>query len=313
MAAVAVPVRQGSPEWLDYRRTVVTATDLPVILGISPWRCEADLADEKLGLGRQEETTRMRIGSALEELNLAEYQALANCRAVRFRAMVRHPEVEWAAASPDARVVGFRRLVELKWTTSRTRFADGLPQDVEAQVAWQLGCTGYPVADVSVLTPDGLLPPIEVPADPALFADLLAVAADFRRRLAEGGPFARDLARVRRDHPADDGSEVTADNEVDEAARALLDVRASIARMEDDERRLLAAIEGRMGDASVMRGTGWRATWRRTRDREETDWRSLASGLLSTLTETDRQTVVGLHTSVRPGMRPFRLVKEDAE
>ena len=312
MAAVAVPVRQGSPEWLDYRRTVVTATDLPVILGISPWRCEADLADEKLHGVPVESTVRMRIGSALEPLIASEYERATGRRVQRFRAMLRHPDVEWAAASPDGRVVGERRLVELKRTGSRTRFADGLPQDVEAQVAWQLGVSGYPVADVAVLTDDALTV-LEVPADPALFADLLAVAADFRRRLAGGGPFARDLARVRRDHPADDGSEVTADNEVDEAARALLDVRASIARMEDDERRLLAAIEGRMGDASVMRGTGWRATWRRTRDREETDWRSVASGLLSTLTETDRQTVVGLHTSVRPGMRPFRLVKEDAE
>ena len=48
MTAVRLPVRQGSQEWLDYRRTVITATDIPVLLGISPYRCEADLADEKL-------------------------------------------------------------------------------------------------------------------------------------------------------------------------------------------------------------------------------------------------------------------------
>ena len=32
-----LPVRQGSPEWLEARRTHITATDLPVLLGISPW------------------------------------------------------------------------------------------------------------------------------------------------------------------------------------------------------------------------------------------------------------------------------------
>ena len=55
---------------------------------------------------------------------------------------------------------------------------------MEAQVAWQLGCSGYPAADVSVLTPDGLLPPFRVAFDADLFADLVAVADDFRRRLA---------------------------------------------------------------------------------------------------------------------------------
>ena len=300
-------LRQGTPEWLEGRRSLITGTDIPVLLGISPWKCEADLADEKLGLSTTASTTRMRIGSALEDLNLDEYEALTGRRAVRFRTMIRHPDLEWAAASPDARCVGERRLVEMKWTTSRSRFADGLPQDVAAQVAWQLACTGYPVADVSVLTPDGLMPPFEVAADPALFADLVTIAADFRRRLAEGGPFARDGARIRRDHPADDGTEITADGDVVEAVQALITTRTSRKRLEDDEDRLMSAIQARMGDAAAMRGPGWQITWKRTKDRTDTDWKSLASGLLNALSETDRQTVVGLHSTVKPGFRPFRL------
>ena len=313
MNGVPVPLRQGSPEWLAFRRTVITGTDVPVLLGISPYRCEADLADEKRGGPSQDSTVRMRIGSALEDLILAEYEAATGSRAVRYRAMVRHATIEWAAASPDARRIGDRRLVELKWTTSRSRFADGLPQDVAAQVVWQLGCTGYPVADVAVLTPDGLLPPFEVVADPATFADLVAIAADFRRRLDAGGPFARDAARVRRDHPADDGTEIAADADVAEAVRALLDTRASIARLEANEDQLKAAIQARIADAAVCRGPGWHITWRRAKDRPETDWKSLASGLLTTLPETERAALVGIHTVVRPGFRPFRIVMDKEE
>jgi putative phage-type endonuclease len=313
-AAVRVPVQQGSPEWLDYRRSVVTATDIPVILGLSPYRCEADLADEKLGLAApQDSTVRMRMGSALEDLNLSEYEALTGCRAVRYRAMVRHPRIEWAAASPDARRIGSKRLIELKFTTSRTRFADGLPQDVEGQARWQMGVSGYPVCDVSVLTPDGLMDPFEVVHDPDAFADLVTIAGDFRRRLAAGGPFSRDEARIRRDHPADDGSEISADADTAEAVRALLDVRAAIARHEETEKALKAAIEARMGDAALMTGPGFRVTWKRGGDRMETDWKALASELVETLPETDRIAVVGRHTAVRPGMRPLRVVsdKED--
>jgi len=303
----ALRLRQGTPEWIEGRRSLVTGTDIPVLLGISPWKCEADLADEKLGIAPpQESTLRMRIGSALEDMILAEYAAATGRRVHRFRAMVRHRDHEWAAASPDAGVIGERRLVELKWTGSRIRFADGLPPDVEAQVAWQLGCTGYPVADVVVMTAERLTV-YEQAADPALFADLVAVAEDFRRRLAAGGPFARDGARVRRDYPADDGTEITPDPDVVEAVRALIDIRSSRKRLEDDEDRLMSAIQARMGDAAAMRGPGWQITWKRTKDRTDTDWKSLASGLLNALSETDRQTVVGLHSTVKPGFRPFRL------
>ncbi|HUW16742.1 MAG TPA: YqaJ viral recombinase family protein, partial [Actinomycetes bacterium] len=225
----------------------------------------------------------------------------------RFRAMVCHPIIDWAAASPDAAVVGDRRLVEFKHTSSRSRFADGIPQDVAAQVAWQLGCTGYPVADIAVMTDDSLTV-YEQQADGQLFSDLLAVATDFRRRLAEGGPFTRDSARIRRDHPADDGTEITADAEVADAVTALLDIRSRIASMEATEDTLKAAIQARMGDAATMRGPGWHVTWKRTKDREETDWKTVASGLLATLSETDRATVVGHHTTVRAGFRPLRVV-----
>ncbi len=309
-APVRIAVRQGSPEWLDFRRTVITGTDLPVLLGISPYSCEADLADAKMGAEPEPPTVRMRMGSLLEDLNLAEYEALTGSRTARFRAMVGHPAITWAAASPDARVIGERLLVECKFTTSRGRFADGLPQDVEAQVQWQLGCAGYPAADVSVLTPDGLLPPFRVAYDPDLFSDLVAVADDFRRRLAEGGPFSRDAARIRRDHPADDGSEIAADDDTAEAVRALIELRGQIKRMEGDEERLVAAVQARMADAAVMTGPGFRVLWKRTRDRSETDWKALGAALIEMVPETERAALVGLHTVTRAGFRPMRVTAD---
>lgn len=309
MRGVHLPLRQGSPEWLEARRSLITGTAIPVLLGISPWKCEADLADEMAtGIG-QESTLRMRIGSQLEDLIASEYEAQTGRKVRRSRGMIRHPEYEWAAASLDATVVGEPRAVELKWTASRTRFADGLPQDVAAQVAWQLGCVGYPVADVAVMTADSLTV-YEQAADPVLFADLVAVAQDFRRRLAAGGPFARSEERIRRDHPADDGSEVVADTDTAEAVRALLDLRAAIARHEATEKALKAAIEARMGDAAVMTGPGFRVTWKRTKDREETDWKSLAAELIAPLPEPDRAAVVGRHVTVRAGMRPLRVTSD---
>lgn len=309
----ALALRQGTPEWIEARRSLITGTDIPVLLGISPWKCEADLADEKLGItAGQESTLRMRVGSALEDLILSEYAAQTGRRARRYRAMVRHPEYAWAAASPDAGVIGERRLVELKWTASRTRFADGLPQDVAAQVAWQLGCTGYPVADVAVMTADSLTV-YEQAADPALFADLVAVAQNFRRRLAAGGPFAESNDSLKRRYPTDNGAEMVADADLTAAVMALVALRGQRKRLEGDEERLEASIKARMGEIASLVGPGYRVSWKRTKDSAQTDWKSLAAGLLTTLPETDRDAVVGLHTTARPGFRPFRVVldKED--
>jgi putative phage-type endonuclease len=308
-------IQQGSDEWLAARRELVTATDIPVLMGLSPYKCEADLADEKRTGSQSPSTLRMRAGLALQDLIGEAYTEQTGKPLQRFRRLVTHPGLTWAGASPDFRVVGEKRLVEAKRSGSRSRFADGLPQDIEAQVIWQEGVTGIPNADVAVMLGDDELQVFSVPFDAGLFDDLVTVAEDFRRRLAAGGPFSRDLNRIKRDYPADNGAEMLADADLDAAVRALVDVRTSRKRLESTEATLETTIKSRMADFAVLRGEGWHATWKKTKDVETTDWKSLADGLLRQLPTDQRAPLIGLHTSVREGFRPFRLVmeKEDPE
>jgi hypothetical protein len=143
---------------------------------------------------------------------------------------------------------------------------------------------------------------------------LVGKAEDFRRRLAAGGPFAQSLDSLKRKHPADDGTEMVADPDLDAAVRALHDVRDGIDSLKANEERLRVAIQTRMADAAVLIGDGFRVTWKRTRDVVEVDWKSVATSLLTQLPEPDRAAVVGLHSTARPGFRPFRVAwgKEDA-
>lgn len=310
MSALALPVRQGTPEWLTLRRSLVTATDIPVLLGLSPYRCEADLADEKLNGTIVEPSLRMRVGSAVQDLIGEEYSRQTGRKVRRYLGLITHPDLAWAGASPDFRVIGERRLVEAKRTSSRTRFADGLPQDVEAQVAWQLGVSGFQRADVAVLLGDDELSVFEVEANAGLFDDLVVVAEDFRARLAAGGPFARDSARIRRDYPSDNGGEMVADAELTEAITALVTLRGQRKDMEAAEERIETAIKARMGEVATLVGQGFRVTWKQTKSVEQTDWKLVADGLLRQLPETERQTLVGLHSTVRDGFRPFRVTLE---
>ena len=310
-----LPVRQGTAEWLAARREHICATDIPALLGISPWKCEQDVADEKLAGNGSESTLVMRVGNALEDLIAGAYAEQTGLKVRRVRGLWESSRYPWAAASPDATAAGqppglrtTSRLVELKWTGNRSRFAHGLPEDVEAQVAWQLMVAEADVADVATLTVgDDALRIFEVRADAELAAHLVEIAADFRRRLAEGGPFAQSPESLKRRHPADDGSEITADAEITEAVRALVALRDRRKALEEDEGHLETAIKTRMADAAVLIGDGFRVTWKRTRDTAVTDWKAVAADLLAPMPEPDRAAVVGPRTVVKEGFRPFRI------
>jgi putative phage-type endonuclease len=287
---------------------LITSTDIPIILGLSPYKSEAMLAREKLGeIEPAESTLPMRVGLALEPVIREEYERQKGIPLRRFHGMVFHPQIEWAAASPDWRRQGARYLVEGKYSTAR-RWDDGLPQDVEAQLRWALGCSGYPIGDVARLDGRDLHVSDPVEHDQATFDGLVTIAEDFRRRLAAGGPFAENAASVKARYPADDGTELQADAEIEEAVIELLRLRALNSETEGAIERIETAVKARMATATRLIGSGWTVTWRRTKDVEQTDWRSLADGLLRALPETERTSLVGIHSSVRPGFRPFRLV-----
>lgn len=62
-----INVEQGSPEWLAWRKTVITATECPVIMGLSPWSTPYKCWQKKLGLIEDEKTNEaMERGKRLE-------------------------------------------------------------------------------------------------------------------------------------------------------------------------------------------------------------------------------------------------------
>jgi putative phage-type endonuclease len=308
-------VAQRTPEWYALRQASITSTDMPVLLGLSPYRSEASLAREKAGEKSEPDESQarlFRLGLALEPVIRDEDQLEHGIRIRRVNRTHIHPELPWAIASLDFERVGERTIVEAK--SSRSGRWDGeLPQDVEAQVRWQMGVAGYPRAHVACLRSGSRLECYDVEHDDATFAGLVTIAQDFRRRLDEGGPFAENAASVKARYPADDGTTVIADADVAEAVRALIALRERRKAMEASEETLETAIKSRIGEASVLEGDGFRVTWRRTKDRSEVDWRVVAEGLLRMVPETERDALVGLATVVRPGFRPLRIVagKED--
>lgn len=310
-------IAQRTPEWHEERRQGVSSTDLPVLLGLSPYKSEAALAREKAGTPDEEapdpkRDRAMRLGLLLEDAVRAEDETEHGIKLRRVKRLLRHPDMPWAITSLDFERVGERTIVEAK-TTRSGRWDDGLPQDVEAQVRWQLGVARYPRAHVAVLRSGSDLQCFDVEHDERTFAGLVVIAEDFRRRLTEGGPFAENAASVKARYPSDDGGEMVADRDTAEAVRALLDTRARRVELQAVEEQLETAIKTRMGEAARLVGQGFQITWKRTKDSEVTDWKSVADGLLRQLPEAEREALVGIATTVRQGFRPFRVVAKEAE
>lgn len=308
---MTTPLRQRTPEWREAKKALITSTDIPVILGLSPYKSEATLAREKMGEAQPiEETLVMRVGTALEPVIRDEYERKTGVGLTRYQGIVMHPQIEWAAASPDWRRKGARYLVEGKYSTSKRWDGNKPPDDVEAQVRWALGCTGFPVGDVARIDGRELYISDPIEHDSNVFDGLVKIAEDFRRRLREGGPFAEDAASVKAKYPTDDGSEMSADAEIEEAVIELLRLRALKKDAEDACDRIETAVKARMGTATRLTGSGWSVTWKRTKDSEQVDWKSCADGLLRQLPESERSALVGIYTTVREGFRPFRVTVE---
>lgn len=69
-----IDVEQDSPEWLAWRKTVITATDCPVIMGSSPWSTIYKKWQSKLSIVDEYKTNEaMERGKRLEPIARAQF------------------------------------------------------------------------------------------------------------------------------------------------------------------------------------------------------------------------------------------------
>lgn len=140
-----------SPEWYEARRWRIGASEVSVILGMSPWQeTSADLMARKLAGTHLDITPAMMRGHLLEPAVLAwgvEKHGLAYDPALS-AATYASTEHDWALANPDA-ITTDATLVEAKTTHNRNT-EDGwgragtaaIPLAYACQVEWACGVIG---------------------------------------------------------------------------------------------------------------------------------------------------------------------------
>jgi putative phage-type endonuclease len=156
-----VDVVPGSQEWLAARRAGITATDLPAILGISPYDSPYSLYWRKAGvLPDMPDNPRFALGRYLEPY-IFELWAKAHDpgSSTAGAELVRSSDRPWQLATVDRLVwmPGVPAIegepVECKsWAdVARDMWDDGPPAAVRAQVLWQMDVMGVSTGHVAVL------------------------------------------------------------------------------------------------------------------------------------------------------------------
>lgn len=164
---------QGSDEWLELRRTKVTATDASAILGINPWKSAHDVYLDKMGQGKPFITNpAIERGRMMEDSIREHYEALVNEWFPP--AVAIHPD-EWALASLDGINAHNTKILEIK-TCGKKVFEEvgqgGPPSYYFSQVQFQMMCVPSAKSCAMVFWCDGEYQYIDVPRDEEYIAML---------------------------------------------------------------------------------------------------------------------------------------------
>jgi putative phage-type endonuclease len=203
-------IEQGTPEWFAQRLGKVTASRVADIIaktktGVAASRGNylAQLVAERL-TGQAADSFKsgaMQHGTETEPMARMAYETETG-QMVTEVAMIQHPKIEMAGASPDG-LVGEDGLVEIKCPNTSTHIAtlmaDKAPSGYMAQMQWQMACTGRAWVDFVSFDPrmpeDMQLFIKRVPRDEKLIAEYEAEVIKF---LAEVQDTVDKLIQLRR-------------------------------------------------------------------------------------------------------------------
>jgi predicted phage-related endonuclease len=285
--------KHGSEEWLRNRwrdpqgRCVFGASDIPVLMGVSPWRNRAELfIDKSTPPVVKAETVAMRRGNLLERPLLEEASTILGVKLVtpefqyhKGRLMVSHDGL------PDGDLENPEFGVEVKTTASHAiETADDLPADWRWQ-AWAQSETigGKPVFFV-VLDKRQNITVVELADNPEARQSLLVEAEDFGSLIDDGAPLGDLVQELDSDaiaayfrptaEPRELGSDATQWLNMLEAAR--------LARTEAEKSEKLAkdALARLLQDAEVGTLNGLPVvSWKESAGRETLDAKALKAEL----------------------------------
>jgi putative phage-type endonuclease len=275
-------VTESREAWLAARRLGIGASEVPAVLGLSPFTTPLRLFGEKVGvIEERAQTERMTLGHLLEPV-VASLYAEETGRELRDPGpytIQRNPAIpilfatldREIVATPDARPHG---VLEIKTTgyLFADQWAEEPPLHVQVQAQAQLAVTGHSWASIAVLVGGQTFLWSDLARNDAFIARMLAAVAAFWQRVEAREPPAptgADLDTLRLLYPADRGVEIALPDEAMAWDATYTEARREVAKWQALVEEAEARIKAAMQDASVaVLPDGARYTWRTHTRRE---------------------------------------------
>ena len=181
---------QGSPEWLAWRDEGIGASELPIILGISPYCTPYKLWQRKMKFEEDQISTKaMEKGNELEPyvretINMTQKFSFEPVCCV-------HQDLDWALASLDGIDTEKKCILEVKYNNAAKHkdVKRGLiPAIHKPQVQWQLYVTGYEKGIYASTDGEEIITKEFKRDDDYITETLIPAATEFYRSLKEYDP-----------------------------------------------------------------------------------------------------------------------------
>ena len=307
----------------EIRRTRISGTDIGAIVGVNPYKTKLDVYMDKKGLSKPFEGNKYtEWGTNLEPVirhhfmkNHEEYDFVTTFDSTTLVS----PELPFVCGTPDgilwkqedgekARVAGLEiktagfRNVE-KWGKEGT---DLVPEQYLVQCQWYMLLTGMQYWHLAVLFGGNTYQEYLIDRDEELIDTLVGRAVEFiKNNLSTDTPpeptndkelISYTAAKYSTANHSDEL--VEADSETEVWADLLFEAKRDKVAISTRVAELEARIKDKIGEKVGVVGDFGTITWKKTKDKETVDWKSVAESM----GEIDQE-IIEKNTKTKPGYR----------
>lgn len=311
------------------RTTSIGASEIAAIAGISPFAGPWQIYARKRGLiDPPEQTEEMFWGKAFEPVIAGIFSARMNLEIEWFDQPIYSKTRPWQRASPDAFILTApkRKVLEVK-TAGQYRAGewdrdagdeDGVPEYYVAQVEWQMSTCELDEAYVAALIGGNDFRVYRIEHDPVLEEILVEEGAEFYYKHllpgveppVDGSKEARDYIRKRFPRQREKLRPATVAEM--EWLREYAALRAQLDLLAERKSALENQLTSAVGNHEGLEWPQGKFTWKRTKDRAETNWEELAKEQLTGYSQEEREALIGQHTHTVAGYRRIHFREEGA-
>lgn len=310
----------------------IGASEVAAILGISPFGDAYTVLARKKGFGDpQPETEEQHWGKLLEPLIAGVFAHRENLPIEWWDKPVYSKKRDWQRASPDGLILSKTEpaervgVLECKttgphyashWDQSGTG-ADGIPEYYLVQVEWQMSTLELPVAHVAVLIAGQDFRTYRIEHDPILEEIILEQVEPFYFQCVLGdaeppmgpSPHARNYIRQR--YPKHTEKLRPAEGPEIEWLQEYASLRSRMDVLEDQKATLENQLCRAIGDAEGIQSANAKMTWKKIKDRFETNWEELAREQLIGYTDEEQRAKIQQYTETIHGYRKIHFRKNE--